>query len=111
MTTVFNPVGATGIVAYADDSSDIRVSAPGATAIMVFNPDTANVVAVGVGMTEGDVDAIVPTSNFNGAGTVVGPNQTIVIQIPQAQYAAGDIYVSVAGDSATGNVFITPGIV
>jgi hypothetical protein len=33
-----------------------------------------------------------------------------MIRVPGAAYIQGNLYVSVAGDSATGNVFITPGV-
>lgn len=111
MTYPFTPVGNTALVTYADDSSDIRVSTVGANAIMVYNPDGANVIAVGTGLTSGEVDAVVPTSGFNGEGCIVAPGATVIIRIPQAQYAAGNIFVCVAGESATGSVFITPGAV
>lgn len=111
MTYPFAPVGNTALVSYADDSSDIRVSAPGANAIMVYNPDSANVIAVGTGLNSGEVDAIIPTAGFDGEGCIVAPGATVIIMIPQARYAAGDIFVCVAGVSATGTAFITPGTV
>lgn len=110
MTARFTPVGASGIVSYADDSSDIRVDAPGATALLVFNPDTANVVAVNAGYVEGDVDAVVPTSDFNGEGVIIGPGHQLIIALPQSRYATTQLYVNVAGVSDTGNVWITPGV-
>lgn len=111
MTTVFTPVGASGIISYVDDSTEVSLENSGATAFLIFNPDAANVVVVNIGFTDGDVDAIVPTSDFNGAGMVIAPGQSIVYSVPQKQYAAGNIFISVAGDSASGNVYITPGTV
>jgi hypothetical protein len=111
MTTVFTPVGASGIVSYADDSTEVSIENSGATALLIFNPDAANVVVVNAGFTDGEVDAIVPTTNFNGEGVVIGPQQSIVYALPQKRYAAGNIFISVAGDSAMGNVYITPGTV
>jgi hypothetical protein len=111
MTTVFTPVGASGIIDYADDSTEVSLENSGATAFLVFNPDAANVVVVNIGFTDGEVDAIVPTSDFNGAGLVVAPGQSIVYAVPQKQFASGNIFISVAGESATGNVYITPGTV
>ena len=107
---VFTPSGKSGILSYTDDSTDASAVEAGANALMVFNPDTANVVVVNVGFTDGDTDAVVPTTESNGLGTVVGPQQTVILHFPQANYNA-TMYVSVAGDSATGNVFITPGAV
>jgi len=109
--TQFTPVGASGILAYAGDSTEVSIENSGATHLMCFNADTANVVVVNAGFVDGDVDAIVPTSNFNGAGMVIGPQQTVIFHLPQKQYATGTIFISVAGDSATGNVFITPGTI
>lgn len=109
-TPVFTPSGISGIISYADDSTDASTIEGGATALMIFNPDTANVVAVNVSFNPLDTNAVVPTSGTNGIGTVVGPNQTVILNIPQARYNA-TMYVAVAGDSATGNVFITPGAV
>lgn len=109
-TPVFTPVGISGILTYADDSTDTSTIENGATALLVFNADTANVVAVNVSFDPLDTNAVVPTSGTNGVGTVVGPNQQIILHIPQAAYN-GTMYVSVAGDSGTGNVFITPGAI
>lgn len=111
MTTVFTPVGASGVLSYADDSTDTSAEFAGATALLVFNPDAANVVVVSVGFADGDVDAIVPTSAFNGSGAVIGPGQQLVIAVPQKQTYAGNLFVSVAGVSVTGNVYLTPGTV
>lgn len=110
MTTVFTPTGASGIVSYVDDSTEVSIENSGATALLVFNPDAANVVVVNAGFVDGDVDAIVPTSDFNGAGVVIGPNASIVLALPQKQWTAGNIFISVAGESASGNVYITPGV-
>jgi hypothetical protein len=109
-TPVFTPVGISGILSYADDSTDTSTIENGATALLVYNADTANVVAVNVSFNSLDTNAVVPTNGTNGVGTVVGPNQQIVLHIPQAAYN-GTMYVSVAGDSGTGNVFITPGAI
>jgi hypothetical protein len=111
MTAQFTPVGASGRIAYADDSTEVSIENSGATHLLCVNPDSANVVVVNAGFVDGAVDAIVPTSNFNGAGVVIGPMSSIIYHLPQKQYATGNIFISVAGDSATGNVFITPGTV
>jgi hypothetical protein len=116
MTTAFAIQGPSMILSYADDSTDIREIIPQdglgiPNALFIFNPDTANVIVVAAGLTEGDVDAVVPTSGINGEGVVVGPNSSVLITIPQARNAAGSLFVAVAGVSATGNVYITPGAV
>jgi hypothetical protein len=110
MTTVFTPQGRSVVLAYADDSTETSTLAGGATGWLVFNPDVANVVVVNFGFTDGDTDAVVPTSGANGKGTVIGPGQQVVLNVPQCAYAA-QVYVSVAGVSGTGNVFLTPGTV
>ena len=115
MTVPFTPVGASIIAAYADDSTDTAITiAPGSAGLpnvlLVVNPDTANVVAVNYSFDALDHNASIPTSGANGIGVVVGPASSAMIRIPQTPYIQGNIYVSVAGDSATGNVFITPGV-
>lgn len=109
MSTPFTPVGPSGIIAYADDSSDVRIPTTGANALWIYNPDTANVVAVTAGYVEGDQDAIIPTSDFNGEGVIIGPQETMIYRLPNAAFATGNIYICVAGDSATGNVYVCPG--
>jgi len=108
MTTSFAPTGKSIVLAYTDDSTETSSLEGGATKFLVVNPDTANVVVVNFGFTDGDVDAVVPTSGANGRGTVIAPASQIVLEVPQCAYAA-QVYVSVAGDSATGNVYLTPG--
>lgn len=115
MTFPFTPIGASGIISYADDSTDTSTAiTPGSyglpNALLVFNPDTANVVTVATSFEALDTNSIVPTSGFNGLGVVVGPQQQVLIKLNSA-YVQGNVYVSVAGDSATGNVFVTPGVV
>ena len=106
--TNFAPSGSSVVLTYSDDSTETSTLAGGAINWLVFNPDTANVVVVSFGFTDGDTDAVVPTSGANGKGTVIGPGQQVILNVPQCAYAA-QVYVSVAGDSATGNVYLTPG--
>lgn len=109
-TPVFTPVGISGVLSYADDSTDASTQIAAAQALLVVNADAANVVVVNVGFTNGATDAVVPTSGFNGQGTVIGPRQQVVLAIPQATYT-GTMWVSAAGVSGTGNVYITPGAI
>ena len=111
MTTVFTPVGDSIVMTYTDDSTDTSSAFAGASAFYVYNADTANVVVVNTGFADGDVDAIVPTSGANGKGIVVGPNSAVVVGVPQSRYTSNPVYVSVAGVSGTGNVYLTPGTV
>ena len=106
--TNFAPSGSSVVLTYSDDSTETSTLAGGSTNWLVFNPDTANVVVVSFGFTDGDTDAVVPTSGANGKGTVIGPGQQVILNVPQCAYSA-QVYVSVAGDSATGNVYLTPG--
>ena len=115
MTPVFQPLGPSGIIAYADDSTDTSTAIENGgfglpNALLIYNPDTANVVAVNTSFDQFDTNAIVPNSGFNGLGTVVGPQQQVIITL-ESSYVQGNVYVSVAGDSPTGNVFVTPGVI
>ena len=105
---IFSPTGKSYIVAYADDSTDTSLEVPGAQAVSVFNPDAANVVAVNFSFVETDTNASIPLANDPGLGTVIGPGQQLTLTIPQAAYVT-PMYISVAGVSATGNVYISVG--
>lgn len=111
MTTVFTPVGRSIVLAYADDSTETSTEVTGASAFLVYNPDAANVVVFSTGFTNDSTDAVVPTSGANGSGVVIGPQQQVIISVPGAQYTAGSVFISVAGVSGTGSVYITPGAV
>ena len=109
MTTVsFTPSGPSLRLQYADDSTEVSVLAGGATQWLVMNPDNTHAVCVNFGFTDNDTEAIMPLNGAPGRGTVVGQRQQVVLNVPQCAYAA-QVYVSVAGDGGTGNVFLTPG--
>lgn len=115
MTFPFTPVGSSIIAAYADDSTDTAITIePGSSGLpnvlFCVNPDTANVVVVNTSFNALDHNASIPTSGANGIGVVIAAGGTAMIRVPQVPYVQGNLYVSVAGDSATGNVFITPGV-
>ena len=110
--SAFQPTGRSIKLAYADDSSDIRlaIDQPAPTHLAVVNVDSANVIVISAGFTQGDVDAIVPTSDQNGEGLVVGPLTTLFYALDSTRASeSGNLYISVAGVSPTGNVYITPG--
>lgn len=111
MSAPFTPVGNSIVLAYADDSTSTSTAEPGATAFYVYNPDAANVVVFSTGFSDLDTDAVVPTSGANGKGIVIGPKQQVLVGCAQSQFHAGSVYISVAGVSGTGNVYITPGAV
>ena len=111
----FIPQGSSVIVAYADDSTDTSVTlTPGSTGVpnclYVVNPDVANVVAVNYSFDSLNTNASVPTSGANGIGVVVGAASAVLIRV-DSTYQAGNLYISAAGDSGTGNVFVTPGVI
>ena len=110
----FIPQGPSIVIAYADDSTDTSVTYnPGSQGmpdvLYVVNPDTANVVAVNVSFDPLDTNASIPTSGANGIGTIIAPYGYAMIAI-DSTYRTGNIYLSAAGDSATGNVYVTPGV-
>ena len=108
MTTYFTPSGPSLEIQYTDDSTEVSELAGGATSWLVFNPDNTHAVCVNFGFTDNDVDAIMPTNNTPGRGTVIGQRQQVVISVPQCAYSP-TVWVSVAGNGGTGNVFLTPG--
>lgn len=109
MSPVFAPTGVSYVIAYADDSTDASLEVAAAQAVSVFNSDAANVVVVNFGFnSDGDTDAVVPAAGVPGKGTVVGPRQQLTFSLPQAGYLP-TMFVSVAGVSGTGNVFISTG--
>jgi hypothetical protein len=115
MSVPFTPVGNSIIAPYADDSTDTAITiTPGSAGLpnvlYCVNTDTANVVVVNTSFDVNDTNASVPTSGANGLGVVIGPGATAMIRLPQVPYIQGNLYVSIAGDSSTGNVFITPGV-
>ena len=115
MSVPFLPVGPSGVIAYADDSTSTSTAiTPGGTGLpnvlYIVNGDAANVVVVNVGTSDLDTDAVVPLSGFNGKGAVVGPLSSAMIRL-NTTYQQGNIWVSVAGVSGTGSVYITPGVV
>jgi hypothetical protein len=108
MTSTFTPAGPSLKIAYADDSTETSLQVPGATSWLVVNPDTTHAVCVNFGFSDGGTDAIMPLNGDPGLGTVVAAASETVIHVPQCAYNA-TVWVSVAGNGGTGNVFLTPG--
>jgi len=116
MSVPFSPVGNSIKAPYTDDSTDTSITIePGSAGLpnvlYCVNPDTANVVVVNTSFDALDTNAVVPTSGADGLGVVILPGGTAMIRLPQVPYVTGNLYVSVAGVTATGNVYITPGVV
>jgi hypothetical protein len=111
MSSVFTTVGASMRIAYAGDSTDTSLEVSAAEAFLVYNPDVANVIVFSVGASDGRVNAVVPQSGADGDGVVIGPKQQAIIGYGPAQFSTGTVFISVAGDSASGNVYVTPGVV
>ena len=116
MSVPFSPVGNSIKAPYADDSTDTAITIePGSAGLpnvlYCVNPDTPNVVVVNAGFNALDHNAVVPTSGADGQGVVILPSGTAMIHLPQVPYVTGNLYVSVAGGTASGNVYITPGVV
>ena len=111
----FIPQGPSAIVPWTDDSTDTSVTLNTGqygvpNALLVVNPDTADVVAFSYSFDALDTNASVPTSGANGIGCVIGPASTVMLRI-DSQYRTGNLYLSAAGDTGTGNVYVTPGVI
>lgn len=111
----FIPQGPSAIVPWTDDSTDTSVTLNTGmygvpNCLLVVNPDTADVVAFSYSFDPLDTNASVPTSGANGVGCVIGPSSTVMLRI-DSQYRTGNLYLSVAGDTGTGNVYVTPGVI
>jgi hypothetical protein len=113
--TPFSPIGPSVVVSYADDSTDQSVtvnmgSAGCPNVLYCVNEDAANIVAVNVSFDVNNTNASVPDSGANGIGAIIPPYGYAMIAIPQAPNASGTFYISAAGHSPTGNVYVTPGV-
>jgi hypothetical protein len=113
--TPFSPIGPSIVVTYTDDSTDtsvtVNMGAVGCPNVLyAVNEDQANIVAVNVSFDSNDTNAKVPDSGANGIGCIIAPYGYAMISIPQAANANTTFYVSAAGHSPTGNVYITPGV-
>ena len=111
----FIPQGPSAIVAWTDDSTDTSVTLNTGqygvpNCLLVVNPDTADVVAFSYSFDALDTNASVPTNGANGIGCVIGPASTVMLRI-DSQYRTGNLYLSAAGDTGTGNVYVTPGVI
>ncbi len=111
----FTPIGRSAVVAYAGDSTDTSITiTTGGTGmpdvLYCVNNDPNSVVAVSFSFDATNTNAIVPDSGANGEGAVIPPYGYAMLAIPNAANLTGNIYVSAAGQTGTGNVYVTPGV-
>lgn len=111
----FTPIGRSAVVDYAGDSTDTSITiTTGGTGmpdvLYCVNEDAANIVAVSFSFDALDTNAIVPTSGADGQGAIIPPYGYAMLAIPNSANRTGNIYVSAAGHSGTGSVYITPGV-
>ena len=111
----FTPIGPSAVVDYTDDSTDtsITIQTGGIgmpNVLYCVNEDSANIVAVNISFDALDTNAIVPDSGANGLGAIIPPYGYAMLAIPNAANLTGNIYVSAAGHSGTGSVYVTPGV-
>ena len=111
----FTPLGASAVVDYTDDSTDTSITiTTGGTGVpnvlYCVNEDSANIVSVSYTFDPEDTNAVVPSSGANGRGAVIPPYGYALIAIPTAANQTGNLYVSAAGHSGSGSVYITPGV-
>ena len=110
----FIPQGPSVVIQYTDDSTDTSVTVSNSeygmpNVLYVVNEDSANIVAVNYSFNSQDTNASVPTSGANGIGTIIPPYGYAMLAI-NSNYRNGPLYISAAGHSGTGNVYVTPGV-
>ena len=111
----FIPQGNSIVIAYADDSTDTSVTVATTefgmpNVLYCVNEDAANIVAVNYSFNSLDTNASVPSSGANGIGAIIPPYGYAMLAI-DSTYRTGPIYISAAGHSGTGNVYVTPGAI
>jgi hypothetical protein len=111
----FIPQGPSAVIAYADDSTDTSVTLTTTqygmpNVLYCVNEDSANIVAVNYSFNSLDTNASVPSSGANGIGAIIPPYGYAMLAI-DSTYRTGPIYISAAGHSGTGNVYVTPGVI
>ena len=111
----FIPQGNSVVIAYADDSTDTAVTVETTefgmpNVLYCVNEDSANIVAVNYSFDSQDTNASVPSSGANGIGAIIPPYGYAMLAI-DSTYRTGPIYISAAGHSGAGNVYVTPGVI
>ena len=100
MTVPFQSLNSTVKLAYTTAAGNTSVRP--ASVLNIVNPDTANVVIVSAGYSN------VIANLTAGTGTVIAPSSTAQLAFNTVG-TTGNIYISVAGASTSGNIYITPG--
>ena len=111
----FIPQGPSIVIDYTDDSTDTSVTVATTefgmpNVLYCVNEDAANIVAVSYSFDSNNTNASVPTSGANGIGAVIPPYGYALLAI-DSTYRTGNIYISAAGHSGTGSVYVTPGVI
>ena len=111
----FIPQGNSIVIAYTDDSTDTAVTFnTGAfgmpNVLYCVNEDSANIVAVNYSFSAVDHNASVPSSGANGIGAVIPPYGYAMLAI-DSTHQTGNLYISAAGHSGSGSVYVTPGVI
>ena len=111
----FTPLGASAVIDYTDDSTDTSITiTTGGTGVpnvlYCVNEDAANIVAVNYSFVSTDTNASVPSDGANGIGAVIPPYGYAMLYIDSTYRTQGPLYISAAGHSGAGNVYVTPGV-
>ena len=111
----FIPQGNSIVIDYTDDSTDTSVTFDTGpygvpNVLYVVNEDSANIVAVNYSFDVDNTNASVPTSGANGIGAIIPPYGYALLAI-DSTYRTGPLYISAAGHSGTGSVYVTPGVI
>ena len=111
MTVPFTPIGPSGTIVAGGTAQAVEL-VPGEygqpNVLYVCCNDPTYSIAVNAVFGDEAVDAVLPDSDFNGVGAIVGPQGPVMIKLDSA-YQTQSLWISVVADG-TSRVFITPGI-
>lgn len=100
----FAPSGKVFRLDWADDSTEVSLQVPAATALQVLSSGPC---VVNVGFTDGDTDAVFPIADGMEGKGFACPGPVQVVAIPQAT-TTSTMWISVAGPS-TGSLYFSLG--
>jgi len=111
----FIPQGPSAVIYYTDDSTDTSITMSNneygmPNVLYCVNEDAANIVAVNYSFESNNTNASVPSNGANGIGAIIPPYGYAMLAI-DSKYRTGPLYISAAGHSGTGNVYVTPGVI